>query len=126
MSTLNSTRSNSDNSTAKTSAPASHIPVEAASDTAGDEQTSSNLQLGNNLWVQKLSHARQISTQPPGINNTEDVNVAIGDTVRHKAFGDGDVVLINDGLIEVRFTTGTKKFHYPAAFKQGFLSTIAE
>ena len=126
MSTLNDTHSNSNNSTTRTSTPASHIPIGAASDAAGDEQTSSNLQLGNNLWVQKLSHARQISTQPPSINNTEDVNVAIGDTVRHKAFGDGDVVLINDGLIEVRFTTGTKKFHYPAAFKQGFLSTIAE
>ena len=128
MGALNDTHSNSDNSTARTGTPASYMPVEAASDAASDEQTSSNQQLSNNLWAQKLSHARQINTQqPPSTNNNaEDINVTIGDTVHHRAFGAGSVVSINDGLIEIRFTAGIKKFHYPAAFKQGFLSTIAE
>ena len=96
------------------------------------EPLSSNVFMGalndTNLWAQKLSHARQINTQqPPSTNNNaEDINVTIGDTVHHRAFGAGSVVSINDGLIEIRFTAGIKKFHYPAAFKQGFLSTIAE
>ncbi|MDO4281952.1 MAG: hypothetical protein Q4C56_10005, partial [Peptococcaceae bacterium] len=48
--------------------------------------------------------------------------VVIGCQVRHKAFGMGKVKEINDGLITVTFGKSNKKFQFPGAFFQGFLS----
>ena len=55
----------------------------------------------------------------------EDVDlslVQLGSQVRHKAFGVGTVKAISDGLIVVAFGRSEKKFLFPGAFVQGFLS----
>lgn len=48
--------------------------------------------------------------------------IEIGSTVTHKAFGVGTVKEIENGLITVRFGKSDKKFQFPGAFTQGFLS----
>lgn len=49
-----------------------------------------------------------------------------GQTVYHKAFGQGMVRTCADGRIEVAFGEALKKFQYPDAFAAGFLSSDAE
>ena len=49
--------------------------------------------------------------------------VVAGSFVSHKAFGTGQVVGIDGGLIIVDFKGVKKKFQFPGAFEQGFLST---
>ncbi len=48
--------------------------------------------------------------------------VGVGITVRHKAFGAGKVIELNGGLITVAFEQGQKRFEFPSAFENGFLS----
>ena len=52
-------------------------------------------------------------------NNVQ--NIAIGDTVVHKAFGTGTVIGTETGKITVSFNGAEKKFQFPGAFMQGFL-----
>ncbi len=49
-------------------------------------------------------------------------NVRAGTIVRHKAFGLGEVKGIDGSLIVVTFNGVIKRFQYPGAFEQGFLS----
>lgn len=49
-------------------------------------------------------------------------NVKKGMLVKHKAFGDGIVQEIGKGLISVQFGNKIRKFQFPGAFLQGFLS----
>lgn len=51
-------------------------------------------------------------------------NVKAGVTVKHKAFGMGQVQGIDGDIIVVKFESGVKKFGFPGAFDQGFLSTV--
>lgn len=77
----------------------------------------------NNNWVQQKYEVNKQEQDANTANDDRPIDVKIGDTVYHKAFGEGEVIDINDGLIEVSFNgVSHKKFHYPAAFKQGFLS----
>jgi len=46
----------------------------------------------------------------------------IGVTVRHKTFGSGKVIELARGFITVAFTDGEKRFEFPAAFNNGFLT----
>ncbi len=48
--------------------------------------------------------------------------VAVGVTVRHKIFGAGKVIELSGGLISVAFEQGQKRFEFPSAFENGFLS----
>ena len=48
--------------------------------------------------------------------------VVVGIQVKHKAFGIGTVVDIDNSLIEISFGKSKKKFQFPGAFYQGFLS----
>jgi hypothetical protein len=48
--------------------------------------------------------------------------VQIGSTLRHKAFGMGTVKEISGGMVVVLFDIGEKKFQFPGAIQQGFLS----
>jgi hypothetical protein len=47
--------------------------------------------------------------------------VAVGVTVKHKAFGAGKVIELGGGLITVAFEQGQKRFEFPSAFENGFL-----
>ena len=47
--------------------------------------------------------------------------VSIGMKIKHKAFGEGIVHSIENGIIEVQFGYQIKKFRFPSAFLQGFL-----
>jgi TPR repeat protein len=49
------------------------------------------------------------------------INIAVGDKVLHKTFGEGCVCESNDGYICVEFDIGKKKFLNPEAFNKGFL-----
>jgi hypothetical protein len=48
--------------------------------------------------------------------------VAVGVTVQHKVFGAGEVIKLDGGLITVAFEQGQKRFEFPRAFENGFLS----
>jgi hypothetical protein len=48
--------------------------------------------------------------------------VAVGVTVYHVKFGAGKVIELRNGYIEIVFMEGTKKFGFPEAFENGFLS----
>ncbi len=50
------------------------------------------------------------------------INIAVGDKVLHKTFGEGCVCESDDGYICVEFAAGKKKFLNPEAFNDGFLS----
>jgi len=50
--------------------------------------------------------------------------VQVGVIVKHKSFGEGMVLEISNGLITVSFGKAEKKFQYPFAFENGFLSKI--
>ena len=52
--------------------------------------------------------------------------IVVGCKVKHKAFGTGMVKEISGGLITVVFGTADKKFQFPSAFMQGFLSFTEE
>ena len=77
----------------------------------------------NNNWVQQKYEANRRGQNTDKANDDQTIDVKVGDAVYHKAFGEGEVINIDNGLIEVSFYgIGHKKFHYPAAFRQGFLS----
>jgi hypothetical protein len=48
--------------------------------------------------------------------------IQVGSVLRHKAFGMGTVMEISKGIVLVAFDIGEKKFQFPAAIQQGFLS----
>ena len=50
--------------------------------------------------------------------------ITAGVLVKHKAFGLGKVKGIDDGMIIVVFNGIVKKFQFPGAFEQGFLSVV--
>lgn len=50
--------------------------------------------------------------------------VKVGSTLQHKAFGLGRVKKIYNGIILIHFDSGDKKFHFPGAIQQGFLSLL--
>lgn len=70
----------------------------------------------------KLDIGTESSTEKEG-PKTVFSKVAVGTEVEHKKFGRGEVTNIDD-LITVRFSNGEKKFSYPSAFEDGFLSLI--
>ncbi len=49
--------------------------------------------------------------------------VAVGVTVQHKGFGAGKVIELGGGLITVAFEQGQKRFEFPSAFENGFLTS---
>lgn len=61
-----------------------------------------------------------IPPEPP----TPIPRIQFGDTVRHKSFGIGTVVSINQTGIRVRFGENEKSFLFPDAFNNGFLTVI--
>jgi hypothetical protein len=50
--------------------------------------------------------------------------VTVGATVQHKAFGAGKVIELGGGLITVAFDQGQKRFEFPSAFENGFLTIL--
>ncbi len=48
--------------------------------------------------------------------------VKVGCTVKHKTFGEGKVIEITNGKVTVTFGKAEKKFQYPFAFENGFLT----
>ncbi len=59
--------------------------------------------------------------QKPAIK-VDTSKVHAGTIVKHKAFGVGEVIGIDGSLIAVTFNGSVKKFQFPGAFEQGFLS----
>lgn len=49
-------------------------------------------------------------------------SVTVGSKLTHKKFGEGTVVELKKGMVTVRFAEGEKKFVFPQAIEQGFLS----
>lgn len=49
------------------------------------------------------------------------LDIRVGSKVTHKAFGEGLVLKIKDGLITVDFNGAEKRFQFPTAFQNGFL-----
>ena len=52
------------------------------------------------------------------------VDVKVGSKVKHKAFGVGTVTAFAKDTISVRFDGMEKKFQFPAALMQGYLSLV--
>ena len=53
-----------------------------------------------------------------------DADVGVGTVVKHKMFGDGTVIKMYDKkkYINVKFQKGEKRFIFPDAFVNGFLT----
>ena len=51
--------------------------------------------------------------------------IKVGSILRHKAFGVGTVKNIEGGIITVTFDNLDKRFQFPGAVKQGFLSVVS-
>jgi hypothetical protein len=49
-------------------------------------------------------------------------DVAVGATLQHKIFGAGKVIELGGGMITVAFEQGQKRFEFPNAFENGFLT----
>lgn len=67
-----------------------------------------------------------LNTPAPKFNLQKQIdysNVTIGCQLKHKAFGIGTVKEITDGTIIIVFGNLEKKFQFPGALQQGFLST---
>lgn len=47
----------------------------------------------------------------------------LGETVTHKTYGKGTVVSTNNAMVVISFSVGEKKFQFPDAFTNGYLST---
>ena len=62
-----------------------------------------------------------IPTKRKSVVKIDTSRVSSGSLVSHKAFGTGQVVGIDGGLIVVDFKGVKKKFQFPGAFEQGFL-----
>ncbi len=62
-----------------------------------------------------------IPTKKKTVLKIDTSKVVSGSLVSHKAFGTGQVVGIDGGLIIVDFKGVKKKFQFPGAFEQGFL-----
>jgi hypothetical protein len=71
-----------------------------------------------------------VSTQNPKMNTPAEekvssvrlANLKVGSLVNHNAFGSGTIAEIKNGYVVVSFGTATKKFMFPHAFNNGFLS----
>ena len=48
-------------------------------------------------------------------------SIEVGDVVRHKAFGEGTVVSLDEDHIVVHLGGKDRMFAFPGAFEQGFL-----
>ncbi|HBG3383170.1 TPA: hypothetical protein KQB18_004418, partial [Clostridioides difficile] len=48
-------------------------------------------------------------------------SIEVGDVVRHKAFGEGEVVSLDESHIIVHLGGKDRMFSFPGAFEQGFL-----
>ena len=47
--------------------------------------------------------------------------LAVGDAVRHKAYGEGRVISIGGGMIKARFGDKDLMYSFPGGFERGFL-----
>ena len=47
--------------------------------------------------------------------------LAVGDAVRHKAYGEGRIVSIGGGMIKARFGDKDLMYSFPGGFERGFL-----
>ena len=48
-------------------------------------------------------------------------NIQVGDIIKHKSLGPGEIMALDDKYIIVRFADRESKFLYPAAFEKGYL-----
>ena len=62
-----------------------------------------------------------VAPQPQTKEKLDLSGIVVGCPVKHKAFGDGTVIEIDNGMITVAFGTAEKRFIFPTAFEQGFL-----
>ncbi len=56
------------------------------------------------------------------MNKEIEKKVSVGSVLKHKKFGNGEVLSINNGVMLLRFDLGEKKFEHPGAIINGFLS----
>ena len=65
---------------------------------------------------------KEESVAPEKPKREPPINIAVGDTVLHKTFGEGCVCESENGYILVEFVfAGQKKFLNPESFNKGFL-----
>ena len=63
-----------------------------------------------------------IATPPPQKKEIDTSNIKVGSVLRHKAFGLGKVTVMEGKYILVTFQDAEKRFLFPGAILQGFLS----
>lgn len=73
--------------------------------------------------VYRPSNVPTVSQVPKKAVVTQNIvlNVTVGSTVIHKAFGEGIVQALEGGFVTVSFNGMEKRFQFPGAFLQGFL-----
>ena len=69
-----------------------------------------------------VSKSKDTPLHKPSANTSDNLKVVLGQKVDHKAWGAGSIMQVYDGGIAVRFRDEEKKFKFPDAFQQGFLS----
>ena len=75
-----------------------------------------------NTSVVSITEQKQENTPVPGKADMSSVRKQAGDKVRHKTFGEGVIISVDEKFIICRFSGNReKKFYYPQVFEQGYL-----
>ena len=69
------------------------------------------------------STTRPATVTTPQVKQIDTINIKVGSVLRHKAFGAGEVTAMEGKYILVAFQGTEKRFLFPGAIMQGFLST---
>lgn len=69
-----------------------------------------------------LANAGTTSDSKPPVEQPDYSNVQVGTIVTHESFGKGTITKLVSTRMTVKFKEGTKKFMFPSAFIQGFLT----
>lgn len=85
-------------------------------------EVKSVIQKAMNTHHSPVTASKQEMTKAPEAPVADASNVIPGSIVIHKAFGSGSVVSIEKGIVWVSFDGLEKRFQFPGAFQQGFLS----
>lgn len=72
-------------------------------------------------FVSKTTFATAKQEERPKIDTS---GVAVGSVLVHKTFGKGEVIVLENGMITVKFANGEKRFQFPDAIENAFLNII--
>ena len=98
------------------------VPQPAAQTARHPSAPGQQTKLPNAVIQQPIPQPKPTPAVQSTFSEADIAGIREGVSVRHKAFKDGQVTKIEENVIYVSFAKGEKKFPFPDAFYQGFLS----